>query len=115
MRRRLCTTETAWRTASCPRHPDGTGFDQRSLVGAPGAAGWAVTLAVLVVMAAVPAIARADPGDVGYQDSSYSGPGTPTGTKRAESVLWWNDGSWWADMWDTVSQDFHIFRLDVPR
>ena len=52
--------------------------------------------------------------DVGYQDQSFSGTGTPTGTKRAESVLWWNDGSWWADMWDTVTQDFHIFRLDLP-
>ena len=54
-----------------------------------------------------------DPGDIGYQDQSFAGTGTPTGTKRAESVLWWNDGSWWANMWDSVSQDFHIFRLDT--
>jgi PKD domain len=53
-------------------------------------------------------------GDVGYEDHSFSGTSTPTGTKRAESVLWHNDGSWWANMWDTVSQDFHIFRLNVP-
>src|SRR5438034_1459422 len=52
-------------------------------------------------------------GDIGYQDQSFSGTSTPTGTKRAESVLWWNDGSWWGDMWDTVSKRFHIFRLDV--
>ena len=44
---------------------------------------------------------------------SHSGTGTPTGTKRAESVLWWNDGSWWGNLWDTVSGDFHIFRLDT--
>ena len=51
--------------------------------------------------------------DVGYRDQSFSGTSTPTGTKRAESLLWWNDGSWWADMWDNSSQDFHIFRLDT--
>jgi hypothetical protein len=28
-------------------------------------------------------------------------------------VLWWNDGSWWGSLWDTTSQDFHIFRLDL--
>jgi hypothetical protein len=56
--------------------------------------------------------AYGDPGDVGVQDGSHSGTSTPTGTKRAESVLWFNDGSWWADMWDATSQHFHIFRLD---
>jgi PKD repeat protein len=69
-------------------------------------------LAGLLVL--LPAAVRAATGDVGYQDQSFSGTGTPTGTKRAESALWWNDGSWWANMWDRVSQDFHIFRLDVP-
>jgi hypothetical protein len=42
---------------------------------------------------------------------SFLGTVAPTGTKRPESVVWWNDGSWWADMWDPRSQDFHIFRL----
>jgi len=51
--------------------------------------------------------------DVGYPGQSFSGTGTPTGTKRAESVLWWNDGSWWASMWDAGSRQFHIFRLDL--
>jgi PKD repeat protein len=45
--------------------------------------------------------------------SGASGTSEPTGTKRAESVLWWNDGSWWANMWDTATSDFHIFRLDL--
>src|SRR5439155_704294 len=62
---------------------------------------------------ALPNTASAATGDVGYQDQSFSGTGTPTGTKRAESVLWWNDGSWWADMWSTSAQDFHIFRLNL--
>jgi hypothetical protein len=42
---------------------------------------------------------------------SFLGTVAPTGTKRPESVVWWNDGSWWADMWDPRSEDFHIFRL----
>jgi PKD repeat protein len=69
-------------------------------------------LAVLLIL--LPARGQAAAGDVGYQDQSFSGTGTPTGIKRAESVLWWNDGSWWANMWDTASQDFHIFRLNIP-
>jgi PKD repeat protein len=73
----------------------------------------AVSIVGLVAILALPAGGRAATGDVGYQDQSFSGTGTPTGTKRAESVLWWNDGSWWANMWDTVSQDFHIFRLNL--
>jgi hypothetical protein len=55
--------------------------------------------------------AWADPGDVGTAGPSHSGTGTPTGTKRAESVLWFNGGSWWGVLWDTVSQDFHIFEF----
>src|SRR4051812_36003663 len=74
----------------------------------------ALVVGVLVaVVGFVPAAARAATGDVGVEDQSWSGTGTPTGTKRSESVVWFNDGSWWADMWDTVSQDFHIFRLDT--
>ena len=65
------------------------------------------------LLLALPSSAEAATGDVGYQDQSFSGTGTPTGTKRAESVLWWNDGSWWADMWSTAAQDFHIYRLNL--
>jgi PKD repeat protein len=65
------------------------------------------------LLVALPTTASAAPGDVGYQDQSYSGTGTPTGSKRSESVLWWNDGSWWANMWSTAAQDFHVFRLNL--
>ena len=65
------------------------------------------------LLLALPSSAEAATGDVGYQDQSFSGTGTPTGTKRAESVLWWNDGSWWADMWSTAAQAFHIHRLNL--
>ncbi len=65
------------------------------------------------LLAVLPSSAEGATGDVGYQDQSFSGTGTPTGTKRAESVLWWNDGSWWANMWSTAAGDFHIFRLNL--
>lgn len=72
------------------------------------------TLLVLAGLAAlIPALAGAADGDVGYEGASYGGTGTPTGNKRAESVLWFNDGSWWAHMWDAATYDFHIFRLDA--
>ena len=70
----------------------------------------AISLAALSV--GPPSVA-ADSGDVGYLDQSFNGTSDPTGTKRAESLLWFNDGSWWASMWDVASSDFHIFRLDV--
>ena len=75
----------------------------------------AAVVAVLLFDASFvrPSPAAADTGDIGYLDQSFSGTPDPTGTKRAESLLWFNDGSWWASMWDVVSGDFHIFRLDV--
>ncbi len=57
--------------------------------------------------------ATADPADVGVEGPSHTGTSTPTGTKRAESVLWFNDGHWWGNLWDTVTSDFHIFRFDA--
>jgi hypothetical protein len=45
------------------------------------------------------------------QGPSFLGTVAPTGTKRPESAVWWNDGSWWANMWDARSHDFHIFRF----
>src|SRR5215218_11466217 len=63
----------------------------------------------LLLVVSSPAYAAA--GDVGYKDGSTSGTSSATGTKRPESALWFNDGLWWANMWDPVSDDFHIFRL----
>ena len=61
----------------------------------------------------VPATATAAAGDVGVEDFSHTGTGTPTGTKRQESALWFNDGTWWGNLWDTASSDFHIFRFNA--
>ena len=60
----------------------------------------------------VPVPASAAPGDVGVEGPSHLGTGTPTGTKRATSALWFNDGLWWGNLWDTASSDFHIFRYN---
>jgi hypothetical protein len=49
------------------------------------------------------------------QGPSFRGTVEPTGTKRPESVVWWNDGSWWGDLWDVQTQGFHIFRFSASR
>lgn len=64
----------------------------------------------LLVAPGSPAVAAA--GDVGIEGPSSAGTSTPTGNKRAESVLWFNDGIWWANMWDAGLKRFFIFRLD---
>jgi PKD repeat protein len=51
-------------------------------------------------------------GNVGYQDGSTSGAGSAATGEKPESKLWWNDGSWWASMFDATSQTYHIFRLN---
>ena len=70
--------------------------------------------ALLLALAAVvvPVPASAAPGDVGFEGLSHSGTGTPTGTKRSTSNLWFHDGIWWGNLWDTASQDFEIFRFN---
>jgi PKD repeat protein len=77
--------------------------------------GTSVVLALVVI--AVMGIAGTGSGgaattDVGFRDQSYSGAGADASGSKPESKLWWNDGFWWASMWETGSQDFHIFRLD---
>ncbi|WP_426989731.1 PKD domain-containing protein [Pseudarthrobacter sp. Y6] len=47
----------------------------------------------------------------GTQSISYSGVANPPTSDKPQSKLWWNDGSWWADMWTTGS-GWHIYRLD---
>ncbi|WP_246199656.1 DUF7594 domain-containing protein [Arthrobacter zhaoguopingii] len=60
----------------------------------------------------MPVAASGATGDVGVEGPSHSGTGTPTGTKRATSNLWFHDGLWWGNLWDTSSSDFHIFRFN---
>ena len=76
----------------------------------------ALLTALLVALSGVlvvPVTASAAPGDVGIEGRSHSGTGTPTGSKRSTSSLWFNDGLWWGNLWDTASSDFHIFRFNA--
>ena len=80
---------------------------------------WFPALLTALVLAlgllAAPGTASAATGDVGVQGPSHTGTGTPTGTKRATNALWFNDGLWWGNLWDTASSDFHIFRFDAAK
>jgi len=58
-----------------------------------------------------PASASATPVTVGYRDFSYSGTSAPTGQKP-QSKLWFNDGIWWGNLFNSSSKTFHIYRLD---
>jgi PKD repeat protein len=52
-------------------------------------------------------------GDIGWEGPSFSGAsGSPSGSKP-ESKLWWNAGSWWADLWDVTTGDFYVHRLNL--
>src|SRR6266508_3239270 len=77
---------------------------------------WAPALACLIFGLVAAAFfagpGAATPGDIGYRGPSFSGAGTAPSGSKPESKLWRNDGFWWASMWDTASQDFHIFKLN---
>jgi hypothetical protein len=81
--------------------------------GRSAATGLAVAALLLLGLLTAPPGAAVAPGDLGVEGPSHAGTGTPTGSKRAESVLWFNDGSWWGNLWDADTSDFHIFRFDA--
>ncbi|HSL36794.1 MAG TPA: hypothetical protein VK883_08200, partial [Arthrobacter sp.] len=47
----------------------------------------------------------------GSPSISYFGVDNPPTADKPQSKLWWNDGSWWADMW-TSGSGWQIYRLD---
>ena len=61
---------------------------------------------VLLVTGAGPASA-----DVGIRGASFSGASAPTGEKP-QSKLWFHDGSWWGSMFNSMTGDYEIHRLD---
>ena len=71
--------------------------------------------ALISILAFTAPAASADPGDIGYQDQSWTGfsASVPPSGSKPESKLWFNDGFWWANMYDTASGDFHIFKLNT--
>ncbi len=58
--------------------------------------------------------AASTPITVGYLDFTWSGSlgNDEVTAEKPESKLWWNDGFWWASMWSSSGNSFHIFKLD---
>src|SRR5919112_2302322 len=68
-----------------------------------------VTLAILLTY--VGAASAVD--DLGYRDFSFSANSVdnPTGEKP-QSKLWFNDGTWWASMFNRTAEEYHIYRYN---
>ena len=77
----------------------------------------AVAAATLLAVLGFAPVASADPGDIGFKGPTFkgytAGSGVPPTVSKPESKLWFNDGLWWAVMFDTVSRTFHIFKLNT--
>ncbi|MDR6559388.1 PKD repeat protein [Arthrobacter pascens] len=75
---------------------------------------WLSHLLALSIVAAVGLVGAAGPAQaatVGTPSIAYSGVSNPPTADKPQSKLWWNDGSWWANMWKTGS-GWSIYRLD---
>ncbi|PNI09140.1 hypothetical protein CXX84_07365 [Arthrobacter sp. AFG7.2] len=71
-----------------------------------------LALTVAVFISLIAAVSPAHAADnYGYESISYSGVANPPTADKPQSKLWWNDGSWWADMW-TTGTGWQIHRLD---
>src|SRR3954467_14234609 len=73
--------------------------------------------AMLVAMACAavvfgPTPASAAEGDIGFEGPAYTGAKFNPTSDKPQSKLWFTQGSWWADMFDTASGTWHVFRLD---
>ena len=72
-----------------------------------------LTLIAVLVTSLFVAWSSAGAQNVGYHDFSYGATeSAPTGQKP-ESKAWFNDGIWWASMYNTTLTQFDIYRLDL--
>ena len=67
----------------------------------------AVSAAVLAVLACAGFLvgagpATATPGDIGHPGPSFVGAANAPTSDKPQSKLWYADGIWWADMFDTT-------------
>ncbi|MEP7188121.1 MAG: hypothetical protein ABI901_02885, partial [Roseiflexaceae bacterium] len=80
----------------------------------------AIVLAVGLLSQIAPQPTLAANPNVGYIDDAFgSAPGSAPTADKPQSKLWYNDGSWWAVMFDMVGNTFgdnkyHIYRLNWP-
>src|SRR5215217_8868169 len=67
------------------------------------------TLAILLAYAG----AASAVDDFGYRDFSFKATSVeaPTGEKP-QSKLWFNDGTWWASMFNRTAEEYRIYRYD---
>jgi IPT/TIG domain len=74
-----------------------------------------ILLVCTCLFALVPAASAQTPVTNGYRDFSYGTTvvSAPTGEKP-ESKLWWNDGLWWASLWNPTAAVYHIYQFDLP-
>jgi hypothetical protein len=72
-----------------------------------------LALVTASLSAAAPATASAD---VGYRDQAYTATSVvkPSGYKP-QSKLWFAYGSWWGDLFDPASGEYHVFRFDASQ
>ena len=78
---------------------------------------WLSNVVVVALVAAggllgISTSASAATDDYGYQSNSYASVGYPPTSDKPQSKLWWQGGSWWANMW-TTGTGWQIHRLDV--
>jgi hypothetical protein len=52
------------------------------------------------------------PQEAGYYDFDHPGVDLPSSDKP-QSKLWFNDGRWWASLYNVASQTYHIYWLDL--
>lgn len=69
--------------------------------------------AVAVVLTMAMSAAAAEAANIGVDGPDFVAgvSGSPSGYK-GESKLWFNDGFWWASLFDTDTSAYHIFRHD---
>jgi hypothetical protein len=72
-------------------------------------------IATLLAYGLWPLAANAStPIEKGFKTISSAGAGNGEVTgEKPESKLWFNDGSWWAVLWDAQALSHHIFRFDL--
>jgi PKD repeat protein len=92
------------RSAVCGRRPSRWVRSPRSL--------WVIAVVIAAVGLPSPTAAWAQIGDIGFAGPSTQGTGGAATGEKPESKLWFNDGRWWASMFDRTSGTYHIWWLN---
>ena len=77
----------------------------------------AALLALLLALSIVigPRATQAAATPAGYKDGFFgSAPGNDPTADKPQSKLWWNDGAWWAVMYNQTAGEWHIYQLSWP-